>query len=123
MQDVYKKFDEVDNVIIASPLYFSELTGELLSFASRLQTVYAQQYLRGNIDFKYKDKYGALILVGGGDGSTKPAEDRADTIFKLMNVRKVDTVYSLDTNDIPSSEDENALRASRELGEKLNSLR
>ena len=30
MQDIYKYIQECDNILIASPLYFSELTGKLL---------------------------------------------------------------------------------------------
>lgn len=40
MQDVYKYIQECDNIVIASPLYFSELTGKLLDVGSRLQTYF-----------------------------------------------------------------------------------
>lgn len=40
MQEVYKYIEECDNILIASPIYFSELTGPLLSVMSRLQTKY-----------------------------------------------------------------------------------
>lgn len=37
MQDAYKMMDEADNIVIASPIYFGNLTGSLLNWASRLQ--------------------------------------------------------------------------------------
>ncbi|MDL2287036.1 flavodoxin family protein [Eubacteriales bacterium OttesenSCG-928-G02] len=36
MQKVYQLIDESDNIVIASPIYFSELTGSLLNLMSRL---------------------------------------------------------------------------------------
>lgn len=122
MQDVYTLLNEVDNVIIASPLYFSELTGELLNFASRLQMVYAQQSLRKNTEFKFKRKNGVLILVGGGDKVTKPAEIRAQIIFNLMNVKLIESIFSLETNILPAKEDNKALEKAKEVALLLNQL-
>ncbi len=42
MQEVYKYIQECDNILIASPLYFSQLTGQLLAITSRLQTYFVQ---------------------------------------------------------------------------------
>ena len=33
MQEVYKYIEDCDNIVIASPIYFSELTGKLLDVA------------------------------------------------------------------------------------------
>ena len=40
MQEIYGYIQECDNILIASPLYFSELTGKLLDVGSRLQTYF-----------------------------------------------------------------------------------
>lgn len=56
MQEIYSLLNEVDNVIIASPVFFSELTGELLSFASRLQMYYAGKYIRNDKEITKKRK-------------------------------------------------------------------
>jgi len=37
---------ECDNILIASPLYFSELTGKLLDVGSRLQTYFCARFFR-----------------------------------------------------------------------------
>ena len=39
MQELYAYIQDCDNVLIASPIYFSELTGKLLDLGSRLQTL------------------------------------------------------------------------------------
>ena len=46
MQEVYKYIRECDNILIASPVYFSELTGKLLDVGSRLQTYYCSAVFR-----------------------------------------------------------------------------
>lgn len=122
MQEVYKLLDEVDNVIVASPLYFSELTGELLSFASRLQCFYTRRCIRKDTNFKLKRKKAVLIITGGGDGGPEPAIDRAKIIFRLMNAELIGSVFSLHTDDIPAKEDEDAMQKAQELAIKLNEL-
>ncbi len=46
MQEIYKYIQECDNILIASPLYFSELTGKLLDVGSRLQTYFSCRGIR-----------------------------------------------------------------------------
>lgn len=122
MQEVYKLLDEVDNVIISSPVYFSELTGKLLSFASRLQRFYVLRCIKKDKNFKLKEKNGVLILTGGGDGSIEPAVNRANIIFRHINAQSIGSVVSLKTNDIPACENVNALNRARELAFRLNEL-
>ncbi len=122
MQAVYKLLDEVDNVIISSPIYFSELTGKLLSFASRLQRFYVSRCIKKNKNFKLKEKSGVLVLTGGGDGSIEPAVNRANIIFRQINAQPIGRVVSLKTNDIPTYDDVNALNRAKELSFCLNEL-
>lgn len=122
MQEIYRLLNEVDNVILASPLYFSELTGKLLSFASRLQCFYVLRCMRKDINFHLKKKNGALIITGGGDGSPEPAIRMANIIFRHINAELVGTVVSLRTNEIPAKEDEMALAEADKLALKLNEL-
>src|SRR5471030_444214 len=67
MQEIYKLIDEAHNIIISSPIYFSELTGSLLNFASRLQTLYASRCIRKDNKPSLKKKNGVLIISSGGD--------------------------------------------------------
>lgn len=84
MQQVYSYIEECDNIIIASPIYFSELTGKLLDVASRLQMYYCAKHFR-NEAMTRKVKKGAVILAGGGDGDAAKAYDTACTILHHMN--------------------------------------
>lgn len=122
MQAIYRLLDEVDNVILGSPLYFSELTGELLSFASRFQCFYVARRIRKDPAFKLKRKHGAIVITGGGDGITEPAVKSANIILGHINAKSVGTVFSLNTNEIPAAEDGAALAQARELAVRLNEL-
>lgn len=122
MQGYYKLLDEVDNVVLASPIYLSELSGALLNFATRFQRFYSARCIRK--DFKLKKKHGALILAAGGD--SRDLEGRAiatgNIIFRHINTKSVGTVSTLYTNDIPAVSDTEALAAARELALTLNKL-
>jgi multimeric flavodoxin WrbA len=123
MQEVYKLLNEVDNVILASPLYFSELTGELLSFASRLQLFYVSRRIRKDNNFNIKAKNGALVISAGGDTKNlECANRRADMIFRHMNTHSIGSTCTLNTNEIPAKEDYEALIRARELALNLNEL-
>lgn len=124
MQEYYQLLDEVDNIVLASPIYFSELTGEMLSFASRLQRFYAARCLKKDIEFKLKKKNGALIIAAGGDSIKleERAIGSANIIFRHINAQLVGVVSTLRTNEIPANEDVEALENARELALKLNRL-
>lgn len=122
MQTIYNDIKDADNIIIASPLYFSELTGSLLSVLSRLQTFYAsKRFLK--VHQITKPKIGAIIICGGGDGSPKKAEDTAQCLLKMMNTSAYKTIYSLKTDTISSKNDEEALNQIIQLGKYLNYIK
>lgn len=109
MQEIYRYIQECDNILIASPLYFSELTGKLLDVGSRLQTYFCARFFRKEEPI-IKPKKGAVILVGGGDGHIDTAYGTACTLLHHMNCYQIhEAVYSHNTNERPAIEDENAL--------------
>lgn len=84
MQEIYRYIQECDNVLIASPVYFSELTGKLLDLGSRLQTYFCAKYFRGETPVP-KAKRSAVLLVGGGKGSMEKACDTAQILLRDIN--------------------------------------
>ena len=109
MQEIYKYIQECDNILIASPLYFSELTGKLLDVASRFQTYFCARFFRKEEPIT-KSKKGAVILVGGGDGHIDTAYSTACTLLHHMNCYNIhDAVFSHNTNERPAIDDENAI--------------
>ena len=110
MQEVYEFIRECDNILIASPIYFSELTGKLLDLGSRLQTYYCAAFFRKEKPVM-KGKKGAVILVGGGDGRMEKAYGTACVLLRHMNCNTIhEPVCSHHTNEIPAAEDIDAIR-------------
>lgn len=115
MQEVYEYIQECDNILIASPVYFSELTGKLLDLGSRLQTYYCSAVFRKEKPVP-KEKKGALILVGGGDGSMDKAYRTACILLRHMNCRTIhEPVCSHHTNEIPAAEDIIAIQGTESI--------
>ena len=70
-----------------------------------------------------KHKNGVLLLVGAENGTEEKARSTAHTIFKHLNALPcVASVYSLNTNDVPASDDPSALAAARNAAILLNQL-
>lgn len=109
MGEVYDAIQDCDNILIASPIYFSELTGRLLDLGSRLQTYFCARFYRGEAPIP-KEKRGAVLLVGGGDGAPDKAHSTARTLLHQMNCREIHPlVCSHSTDRIPALQDERAL--------------
>jgi multimeric flavodoxin WrbA len=109
MQEVYEYIEECDNILIASPIYFSELTGALLNVGSRLQTYFCARFFRKEKPIA-KVKKGAVIVVGGGDGNVNKSYDTACCLLHHMNAFDIlPVVFSHSTNDKLAIEDETAL--------------
>jgi multimeric flavodoxin WrbA len=121
MQDIYEEIEDADNVILASPLNFSELTGSLLGLASRFQCYYAARVIRKDKTFSMKKKKGFLFLVGGGDSkNTGKAEETARIILREINADLSGVVRSIKTDKLPASEDADALEAIKNIALGLN---
>ncbi len=120
MQDIYNIIGTCDNIIIASPLYFSELTGRLLDVASRLQTYYYGMQKNGGHPVQ-KSKKGGVILVGGGEGDPQIAYATAVRILHYMKAREIyPLICSHHTDEIPAAEDAAVLAKITELAAFLH---
>lgn len=123
MQQVYPFLAECDHVALASPIWFSSLSGPLLNMASRMQTYFAGRFFRGEPEVR-KPKNGVLLLTGAEPGTERKPLETAHIIMKHMNVRwpYVAAICSMHTNEVPVKEDEEALRAARDAAKTLNQL-
>ena len=120
MQEVYPLIQECDNIVLASPIYFSEVTGRVLDVCSRLQTYFCARIYRGETPIP-KPKRGAVLLAGGGDGSPEKAYGTACTLLHQMNCREIHPlVCSHDTDHRPALEDESALAGAAHAAAFLN---
>ena len=123
MQDMYKKIDEADNIVLASPIYFAELTGPLLSWASRLQYFWAARNFRKEEVLRPKDRFGAVILVDGGEGIYENALSMGKRLLKIIRAEYKELIYYSGTDkDKPQNplEDSETVDKIYKLAELLN---
>ena len=120
MQEIYRYLETCDNVVIASPIYYAELTGKLLDTASRFQIYYSARFFRQE-DPGLRPKKGGVILAGGGDGDPNRPYATAKILLRQLGVREIfPLVCSHGTNICPAAEDREAIRRVRELAAFLN---
>lgn len=115
--------DDYDIVVVASPLYMSNLTGPLMNVASRLQAYYAaRRFLK--TPMMLRQKTGVLLLAGGGDGRPDDAIRLSKWIFRHLNATysEENFVFSKNTDEIPAARDEKSLAQIRNLAQRLNNL-
>ncbi len=122
MQEIYLLLQTCDNVVIASPIYFSELTGKLLDLGSRLQLYFSAAHFRHET-LPLNPKKGAVLLVGGGSGNPQKAYDTAVCLFHYMNVQQIyPLICSHNTDYVPASEDKSVLTEIKHAAAFLNDL-
>ena len=63
MDCLYQKIEAVDNIVLASPMYFHSVTGRMKVLIDRLQ-VYWAGHVRNDMPEKFTKK-GAILMVGG----------------------------------------------------------
>jgi len=120
MQEVYEYLFECDNVVLASPIWFSSLSGPLLDIASRFQTNFNGWFRRG--EKIPVDKNGVIILVGAQPGTETEPEKNALTILRNMYAdrRRVMVIKAMNTDEVPAGEDAAAIAHVRAAAERLN---
>ncbi len=114
MAEVYRQIAASQVVVIASPVYFSLLTGPLMTVGSRLQALYAASRFRGK-RLTGRPKAGIVLLAGGGDGKPDHALDAARRLLRQMGAEYIGCAASLRTDTIPARLDTAALEAAAGL--------
>lgn len=119
MQIIYD--DDFDNIVIASPVYYSTLPGSVLSLMSRLQPWHAATFFIKE-PLKQRPKKSAAILTAGGKGNEANAQHHLSAFFKQVNATgfRDHIVCSRKTDTIPSWEDKEAVAKVAELAKWLN---
>jgi multimeric flavodoxin WrbA len=100
-----------DRVIIASPLYFSMLTGSLMNVMSRLQMVFMQKYIKKQ-PLPIPPKKGLVLISGGGSTKNTVGVEQICRILMMdFNVTEFETVMYINTDECSVLEDEQSLKA------------
>lgn len=114
---------EADNIVLASPIYFNEVTGELLRVLSKVQVYWSAAFLRRE-QIIPKAKRGGMIFAYAGNCDLKYPEHAARILLRNMRVDSIHpTVYSADTDRVPARDDQACLEMLTELAAFLNAPR
>lgn len=113
MDEIYARIDRADVLVIASPVFFSQLSGPLLSLLSRLQCRYLDRALRSAPP---RNALGVVLLAAGGAGSVEPALAGAKSVFAALGIRFLGYALAGHTDLIPAARDNDALAQARTLG-------
>lgn len=113
MFKIYKYIENSDNILIASPIYFNQLTGKLLDLCSRFQKYF--------FNIKPKQKKGAIILVSGGKSDPQKIYSLSTCILKQIGASNIfPLVGSFNTDIIPANQDSLALKNIEKLANFFN---
>jgi len=113
--------DDFDNVVLASPVYYCTLPGQMLSLMSRFQPQHAAMFIL-NKPIVLRKKKAGLILTAGGKGNENGTKHHILVFFKMLGAVGYEehSVMSLNTDTIPAERDETAMHEVRRLAEWLN---
>ena len=119
MDTVYA--DDFDNVVIASPVYFGTLPGNLMGVISRMQPWHAAKFFL-NEPLQQRPKKSAAMLTAGGKGNQHNAFHHLRAFFRMVNAAGFEEhlVCSANTDNVPAWEDPAAAEQVAELARWLN---
>ena len=130
LDDDFKKItqDDYDLILIASPIYQSNLPGPMLNIVNRFNFLYNNKHGL-NISHNFKSKQSALILVGGGgaceflQGTSNEdlAIKQSKYIFNKINaeLKSENIILCLNTNEILTKNNEEVTLKIKEMANRL----
>jgi len=104
MTEFYKDLLKADNILLASPIHYSMLSGNLLNCISRFQYFFVSKNIRKDNTLNLKEKKGFLVLTGGG--ATKdfyPVEKVASLALREINAKLTKILKYTITDKFPLS--------------------
>ncbi len=123
MQKFYPLIDKADNIVIALPVYFSNIPGPLKNIIDRCQ-VYWASCLRGD-QFEKGSKNGIILLCGGApsfENQFTATEMVLEGLFGDLGTVTTGKVYVPNTDDVPVEENHRAKDKAGKIAKKLNKI-
>jgi len=117
---IYKALDDSDAVIVASPIYFGNVSAQTKIMIDRMQCFWVRKYKL--LKISNKKRKGGFIACGGNklDDFFKCAEKVVNIFFKVQDIEFIEGLFAGgvdDKGDISKYKD--ALENAYRLGEKL----
>ncbi len=119
MQSIYKKIEEADVLIFATPIYFGSVSAQIKKVIDRFQ-VYFYRNMQGQ-NKELKKKTGVLIAVGGAKVYPKQFKGTEDVVIGAMGNFNctLEKKYYLSNTDSIDNEELNAIKLAIEEFAKI----
>lgn len=126
MRPIYRKADEADGIIIASPIFFGSVTAQLKTMIDRFQCYWVKKYVLKEPPSPKKKK-GVFLCISGSDRKEffENAKKIVKIFFATLNVEYLGDLFCPTTENMDEiKRDKDTLVRAFELGETLvNKLR
>lgn len=92
MSDVYRRIDDADAIVVASPVYFATVPAVLKTVYDRLQPYWARVYRLG--EPRPARRPGAMLLVrsGGDPFGFQAAVDTTRSVFAVLGIDSLEAL-------------------------------
>ncbi len=123
MQDIYNKIDNADCIIIATPVYFHSITGELKRLIDRCQ-VYWAGHIRGDKEKGFNKKGGYILTAGAPRFGNQflGSEIVCEEFLKDLNVKVHEKVLFSNSDKEEFYDNEVTITQIKRLVSKLNNV-
>lgn len=119
--DILERSFDVDCFIIATPMWFGNVSGPMMSFFSRLQTITSGHIYRKDLKHKF-DKAGVFIVTSGEKwhSMTKTIETTAEFIFSHFDALVLNAICANGTDKVKACESKHDLVMCEKAANALN---
>ena len=118
MHLLYEAAESADNFILASPIHFGNLTGEMLVAFSRFQTYWASKFVRKDFnEIMKKPKKGLLLITSGTNWPNLNLipEGSAHFLFEHVNCENMGTILASKTDKMDVKDNVSVLKKAKKL--------
>jgi len=119
--EIMEQIEQADAFIIATPMWFGTISGPMMAFFSRLQTISTGLIFRKDIQHTW-EKIGIFMMTTGAKwhSMAKSVETTAEFLFSHLDAGILDFIYATDTDRFPTAENEQVKVRCKLTADRLN---
>lgn len=109
-EKIIEKLDMADCIVLASPMWFGNISGPMMSFMSRINVLANGYSVRKDREHKW-NKIGILLMTTGAKwlGMSKSVEATVEFLFQEMDALMLDCIYANKTDKLPTNINKQAM--------------
>lgn len=121
MTSIYEKIENSDNIVVASPVYFSFVPAPLKAIIDRLQVNWSGKFIRKDFMNGSRKKVGVLIMTAGSNMENvfQPIEYAMKQFFSVTGSEFLYKIYAINTDKMPIDTNEKIKKEAFQIGENI----